>query len=578
MMPDPRIKILSEELINKIAAGEVVERPASVVKELVENSIDAAACQIKIEIQGAGQKLIRVSDNGQGMNKEEIALSVERHSTSKINKLDDLFNIQSLGFRGEALPSIASVSRLEIRSRVKGEDAGMEAGSRMLVEGGKIAKTEVIGCSPGTSITIKDLFFNTPARKKFLKSPITEMGHIGDIVSKYAMAYPSISFELISDGKPMLHSSGSGNLRDAVMSVYGVDLLKGLVKLDSNEKIKISGLTSLPTLSRIDRNAEIFYVNGRYVRNFLLNRALEEAYRTLIPNNRYPVAILFIEIDPKLVDVNVHPTKREVKFVRTQEVMDAIRSSIKDTFLNLKGYQITRGSAGEDQDISVSVGEHQNIRASDTLIPFPRADRTLIPVAEDLLEVAAVQPLLPIYQLKETYIICTDGDELVIIDQHAAHERVIFDQICKQEIANNKQSILIPENLELDPKEIAALHENLESLRELGFDLEEFGNNTYIIRSVPSVASKASPKPLLIDILSELQSLGKSARLEIKQENIRKMIACKSAIKAGDKLSPPEMNQLIRDLYTTENPHTCPHGRPTMVRIAEEDLRRRFHR
>ena len=578
MKRESSIKILPEDLINKIAAGEVVERPASVVKELVENAIDAGAEKIRVEVQDAGRKMIRVSDDGRGMNKDEVRLALERHSTSKISVADDLFNIRTLGFRGEALPSIASVSRLEIRSRVKGEEAGTEAGSQLKIEGKKAGKVEAIGCPAGTSVSVKDLFFNTPARKKFLKSPMTEMGHIGHIVSKYAIANPRIAFELISDGKPLLSSPGSGKLIDAVMSVYGLDLARELIELNSDRQSrpKVSGFISRPTLSRIDRDYETFYVNRRYIRNFLLNRALEDAYRTLIPNHRYPVAVLFIEIDPKHIDVNVHPTKREIKFARTQEVMDAVSSAVKASLEN----QNIRVSEQEDQSIRTS--EEQREKQSwkpemaEVLFSAPSPQS---PVPGDIeLEVSAVQPLIPLYQHKETYIICTDGEDLVLIDQHAAHERVIYDQLSGQKAAAPNQNLLIPERMEFEARAKTTIQENTEYLRSLGFDLEEFGNNSFIMRSVPAVAVKAAPRQLLADIISEIQDQGRSARLEIKQENIRKLIACHSAIKAGDKLTAQEMNQLIKDLYATENPLTCPHGRPTMVRLSEEELSRRFGR
>jgi DNA mismatch repair protein MutL len=553
-----RIQILPEDLINKIAAGEVVERPASVVKELLENSIDAGATRIRVEVQDAGRKLIRVSDNGQGMSKEEVRIAIQRHSTSKISSLDDLSNIQTLGFRGEALPSIASVSKMKLEPNPSGS---------------------------GITATVKELFWNTPVRKKFLKSPATEMGHIGNVVSKYAIANPEIAFELVSDGKPLLSSSGSGDLKDAVIAVYGIDLIKGLVETAFDFKSgRIYGLISRPTLSRIDKTYENFYVNKRFVRNFLLNRALEEAYRTLIPNHRYPIAILFIDIDPKQVDVNVHPTKREIKFVKTQEVMDAVTYSVRETLSKVsEGYQGTRVSVGEYQNTRISDKEWKPEMADVLFEPRPSSP---VPTQELELEVTAVQPLIPIYQLKQTYIVATDGEELALIDQHAAHERILYDQIRKQEMENpstelgtsRKQELLIPENIEFGPKEISVLQENIEYLNGLGFDLEEFGNNTYIVRAVPAAAVKTSVKGLLIDLVSELQTLGKSAQLEIKQENIRKLIACHSAIKAGDKLTAQEMNQLIRDLYSTENPLTCPHGRPTMMRISEEELNKRFGR
>ncbi|MEA3494027.1 MAG: DNA mismatch repair endonuclease MutL [Candidatus Margulisiibacteriota bacterium] len=556
----PRIQLLPEDLINKIAAGEVIERPASVVKELVENSIDAGATRITVDIQGAGGKMVRISDNGHGMTKEEVEISVQRHSTSKINSVDDLFNIQSLGFRGEAIPSIASVSKLNILSQSNG------SGTRLKLEGGKQTLLENAGAPQGTTITIKDLFFNTPARKKFMKSPATEMGHIGNIVSKYALANPNISFKLISDGKPLLTSPGSGNLKDAAVAVYGIDLVKGLVETEFQFRLgKVHGLISLPTLTRIDKNYETFFVNKRYVRNFLLNRALEEGYRTLIPGNRYPVAILFIDIDPKQIDVNVHPTKREVKFVKTNEVMQAISDAVRKALVK------------DDQNIGTSERDDQMIRVSEEP-NFLFNSAPFIPSQEIELEVSGIQPLFPIYQYKGTYIICTDGEELVLIDQHAAHERIIYDRLSKLKTENNKQTLLIPENVELAPKDKATLAANIDQLKDYGFEIEDFGNNTYIIRSVPAVSAKSAPKQLLIDLVSDLGNLGKATQLEIKKENIRKLIACHSAIKAGDKLTAEEMNQLIRDLYTTETPLTCPHGRPTMVKIGKEELKKRFGR
>lgn len=533
------IKILPEELINKIAAGEVVERPASVVKELVENSIDAGATQITVEIQDAGKKLIRVSDNGSGMTDNEITLALQRHSTSKISSDEDLFNIKTLGFRGEALPSIAGVSKMKIEANPSGA---------------------------GITAEVKTLFYNTPARKKFLKSNTTEIGHIGEIVSKYTLAYPGIAFKFIADEKLLLASAGSGKLTDAVLAVYGAEVAKGLTEVESRfPSGRIFGLASRPTFTRIDKNYETFFVNGRYVKNFLLNRALEEAYRTLIPGNRYPIAILFIEIDRALVDVNVHPTKREVKFQRTQEVMNAVTEAVR--------MALSLGMG--DQKVRLSDGEEQIIRISKKTEWEPGMTEAFFPLE---LKVDAVQPLIPFYQLKETYIIATDGEELVIIDQHAAHERILYDQLSRESRVTRLQSLLMPETIELTPSEAAVLMDNLDYVQGLGFEIEEFGSNGFILRAVPAVVSKAPVKQLIIDIIAELAELGKSVQIEVKQEALRKLVACHGAIKAGDKLSQAEMNQLIRDLYTTQNPLTCPHGRPTQVRLPGAELAKRFGR
>ncbi|MFH1541527.1 MAG: DNA mismatch repair endonuclease MutL [bacterium] len=543
------IQILSEDLVNKIAAGEVVERPASVVKELVENAIDAEATQIKIEIQQAGSKLIRVSDNGKGMTEEEIKLAVQRHATSKITSLDDLFNIQSLGFRGEALPSIASVSRFLLERNPSGK---------------------------GVTATVKDLFHNTPARKKFMKSPGTEMGHLGDVISKYAMAYPAIAFELVSDGKPMLTSPGTGQLKDAVMAVYGLDLVKGLIEVDSDN---VKGLVSLPTLSRIDRSYITFYVNGRYVKDFLLNRALQEAYRTLIPGNRFPVGIIFVSVNPKQVDVNVHPTKKEVKFVKTNEVMARVTEAVRNSLANVTDIrsvvngvdvsaEVRGGTWGQEFSAPHQTSHFQTHILTPTPLHFP----------QDLeIQIDSVQPLFPIYQHKSTYIVATDGEDLVLIDQHAAQERIIYDRLSTKRTENCEQLLLTPETVELGPKEFAALKDQLGYLKEIGFDVEEFGGKSLLVRSLPA-GVETSAKNLLTDLASDLQGAGKTIQLEVKQETIRKSIACKAAIKSGDKLSQQEMNELIKNLFATENPLTCPHGRPVMFRITEEEIKKRVAR
>ena len=539
------IKVLPEDLINKIAAGEVIERPASVVKELVENSIDAGATRIVIEIQAAGKKLMRVSDNGSGMKPDEIELALQRHSTSKLSTLDDLFNIKTLGFRGEALPSIASVSKMKIEPNPAGA---------------------------GLSVTVKDLFHNTPARKKFLKADSTETGHIGDIIAKYVLANPQIAFRFTADGKPLISSPGSGRLADAVLAIYGPELAKELVAVEREfAGGRVRGLTSRPTISRLDKNYETFFVNGRYVRNFLLNRALEEGYRTLIPSARYPVAILFIEIDPARVDVNVHPTKREVKFVNNQEVMEGLREGVREALSKA-------GSVGQEAGLEVGQGwEGGGIASADQLpmTDFLTSIPTQLPAT---LTEPSVSGLTPIYQFKDTYIIATDGEEVVLIDQHAAHERVLYDLLCRESRVCESQTLLVPETIDLNAGEAAVLADNLEYLRTLGFDLELFGQNSYLLRAVPALSSKVAARQLLLDILADLQAAGKSPQIEIRRENLRKYVACHSAIKAGDKLTGVEMGRLIKDLLATQNPLTCPHGRPTMIRLTEGELAKRFGR
>ncbi|MBI5700071.1 DNA mismatch repair endonuclease MutL [Candidatus Saganbacteria bacterium] len=528
----PKIQILPNDLIDKIAAGEVVERPASVVKELVENSIDAGSRHISIEVKGAGKKLIQVADDGQGMAEDEIQLALLRHSTSKISSLDDLFNIRTLGFRGEALPSIASVSKMKIERNSSGR---------------------------GVTVTVADLFQNIPARLKFLKSDITEVGHITDLVSRFILSHPEIAFKLMIDDREIFSSPGSGKLEDAALTVYGLDLTKNLLPV-KNEMV--TGLVSRPNISRVDRNMESFFVNGRYVKNFLLGRAVEDAYRTLIPSSRYPVAVIFLSVPPAEVDVNVHPTKREVKFLKTQQVTGAVYQAVKQALANaleVKGYQSSGVSEREDQEIRISEG----------------TERKAEQYEEVELVVSEVQPLIPVQQFKDTYIITTDGVDLILVDQHAAHERILFDRLQSRPAGEtHSQSLLIPENIKFTREEALHLKNQLSFLSGLGFEIEEFGGNSFLIRSVPQVLTKVAPREVLSDILAELSD----KTLEDKQAAILKLMACHAAVKAGDRLSSDEMNGLLRDLYKTANPLTCPHGRPTMVKLTVAELEKMFGR
>ncbi|MFA4906298.1 MAG: DNA mismatch repair endonuclease MutL [Candidatus Margulisiibacteriota bacterium] len=522
----PKIQILPNDLIDKIAAGEVVERPASVVKELAENSIDAGARHVAIEIEGAGKNLIQVVDDGQGMSEDEITLALKRHSTSKISSLDDLFNIQTLGFRGEALPSIGSVSKMKIERNASGR---------------------------GLTIKVADLFRNIPARLKFLKSDATEIGHITDLVSRLILSHPEIGFKLTIDGREIFSSPGSGKLLDAALSVYGLEITQALLPVEVE---MVEGLVSRPNISRVDRNMESFFVNGRYVKNFLLGRAVEDAYRTLIPSNRYPVAVLFLTVPPAEVDVNVHPTKREVKFLKTQQVTGAVYQAVKQALS--KALEVP-------EVIGVSEREEQKIRIA--VEPERLTELELV--------VSEVQPLIPVQQFKDTYIITTDGVDLVLVDQHAAHERILFDRLQSRPAGEkHSQSLLIPENIEFTRQEALQLKSNLSFLSGLGFEIEEFGGNSFIIRSVPQVLTKVSPREVLSDILAELTN----KTIEDKQTAILKLMACHAAVKAGDRLTSEEMNNLLRDLYKTNNPLTCPHGRPTMVKLTTADLEKMFGR
>ncbi|MBI5701265.1 DNA mismatch repair endonuclease MutL [Candidatus Saganbacteria bacterium] len=542
-MDKSKIKILPPDLVNKIAAGEVVERPASVVKELVENSIDAKATHITIEIQDAGKKFICVTDDGIGMAQDEIKLALERHSTSKISSLDDLFNLKSLGFRGEALPSIHSVSNMTIEQNPSGH---------------------------GLAMKVKDLFHNIPVRLKFLKSNYTELGHIQNLVTRFILSNPEISFKLVVDGKEVLMSAGNGKLFDAIYSVYGLDIAKDLIEVKSDN---VSGYVSKPTISRIDRGYESFFVNNRSINNFLLSRALEDAYRTLIPSNRYPIAVLFINIKPNEVDVNVHPSKREVKFLNNKIVMGQVREAVSAAMGKMR--------VGEGPEASMDIGLGSLDRIEQDQFPMTNNQTGIITLTPTPLtmEVTGISPLIPLYQLIDTYIIiCTDGVDLVLIDQHAAHERVLFDQLTNRGKASSFQSLLIPETLGFNHLDSIIVEENLETIKEMGFDIEIFGKDSFILRSVPSFISLESPKEIFTDLISEFKDKEYKNQPEKRKERMNKYLACRGAVKAGDKLEIGEIQGLIRDLYLTSNPLTCPHGRPTMVRLTKENFEKMFGR
>ncbi|OGC06552.1 hypothetical protein A2526_02265 [candidate division WOR-1 bacterium RIFOXYD2_FULL_36_8] len=549
-----KIQILSSDLINKIAAGEVIERPSSVVKELIENSIDAGATKIEIEIQEFGKKLIRVTDNGAGMTEKEIELALQRHSTSKISSSDDLFNIKTLGFRGEALPSIDSVSHFAIEQNPNGK---------------------------GLTAIVKDLFYNTPVRLKFLKSKYTEMNHIQTVVSNFILGNPSVSFKLISDGKELLSSIGNGKLLDAIYTVFGLSIAQELlaVYLSHAESFGVNGYVSKPTISRLDRNFEVFFVNGRIVKNFTISKALENAYSNLIPGNRYPIAVLFMTLPLNEVDVNVHPTKREVKFLKTKEVSDKVNLAVQkalscypvtttDHRLQTTGY----GLQATDYGLQTLQGDGWRPKIADMLFDVQSGNPEFV--------VSDIQMLIPLYQHLNTYLICTDGEELVILDQHAAHERILFDNLNKIHEGETvvSQDLLIPETYEFNALDASVFEENLGILKQLGFQIECFGKNTYIIRSIPAVLSNINSKELFTDLISEFKTGEHKTQPEKQRDRLNKIMACRGAIKAGDKLNQEEINRLIKDLYKTENPLTCPHGRPTIVRITKDDLEKMFGR
>jgi DNA mismatch repair protein MutL len=585
-VPSPqRVQLLDPHTINQIAAGEVVERPASVVKELVENALDAGSTRLEIELEATGRRKIRISDNGIGMNEADVRACLLRHATSKIRAAEDLLRVSSLGFRGEAIPSIASVSRFTLSSAT-------EDGARFVVrlEGGQ-TQSETWEAGPkGTEITVEDLFFNVPARLKFLKSDGTELGAILDFISKYAMAYPHVAFSVIHDGQVQIQTTGSGDLFTAVAEVWGRETAGAMVETATEgPRFRLDGFISPPHLTRPTRAYQYVFVNGRPVRTRTLTAALDQAYRDLTPEKRYPMVVLRFDIDPDLVDVNVSPTKSEVKFQYEGMVFDAVRTAVRGALLEagmmpdaahilqanqaIQNPNFTLPQVLTGVGLSSEVGSFLQSQADEDPFVFV-SQPSKTPFAELL------NGLKVIGQAMNTFILAETARGLVIIDQHVAHERVIYEYLCgvKGKHAIERQPLLVPATLELDRSAAVLLREQLDEVNAVGFDLEEFGGESFLLRGAPAALRGKDPLRVLRDLVDELVATGGGKKPVPTREQIWIMSSCKMAVKAGDPLSLAEMEKLIVDLAATENPYLCPHGRPITVTLAKEDLLKKFYR
>jgi len=553
------IKVLATEVVSKIAAGEVVERPASVVKELIENSLDAGATQIAVEAQGGGVELIKVSDNGAGIPASELELAFHRYATSKIGNLDDLEKISSLGFRGEALPSIASVAEVEILTQTSSDPIG----SYMYLRKGAVVRRESRARPQGTTVTVRRLFRYFPARLKFLKSTNTENSHIAHLVSQYALAFPEVKFSLVLDKRPSLRTTGNGDLREVVNEIYGSEVAQRMLKVEQKDSLaKVSGLTSPPSLARSNRNYLSFFVNRRWVRSPLLTRATEEAYRGLLMDGQHPIAVINISLPPQELDVNIHPAKAQIKFCHEQAVFSSVQKAIVEALAR------TPIASSKAVPFSVSSGQWQSPRMiMDNEPAFVVAQ---LPTME--------LPVLRVLgQLANTYIIAEGPNGLYLIDQHAAHERILYDRILAQWAQKEVevQGLLQPITIEFSPREEETLRANKEFLAEFGFAIESFGNRSYLIRAIPALEARAN----IIEIISALlDSLASKESLNPWEEKIAQSLACHGAIRAGQQLSNEEMRELIKQLEQTKQPRACPHGRPTMIHLSSHQLEKEFGR
>jgi DNA mismatch repair protein MutL len=592
------IHILPGHVVAQIAAGEVVERPSSAVKELIENCIDAGATEIRVAIDGDGRKRMRVSDNGAGIAQAEVALALTRHATSKLETVADLETVQTLGFRGEALASIASVSVTTLTTRHRDEDVG----TTVRVEGGEVQHKRAVAATPGTTITVENLFFNTPARLKFLKSETTEKRLIAGVVTRYAMAYPHIRFVLEQDGRETFRSPGNGDLRSVMAAALGLDQVGEMLPVaDSQHGIHVQGFTSAPSLHRGDRTRITLFVNGRHIQDSSLSFAVVQAYHTLLMTGRYPVAVLMITLPPGEVDVNVHPTKAEVRFRDGDRVFSAVQRAVRSAVVDAAvppGFSTMPPSArptlferpAAPASVQPGLGLHLEApgqparRQSESsnaasLRPAPALDAD-IPEGPEAPQRPRTLPLLRVVgQIGASYIVAEGPAGMYLIDQHAAHERILYEQFMAAQAAQAPaaQYTLDAEAIALAVDEARLLEDNLPLLATLGFDIEGFGPNTFRVRALPALLAQQEPAAVLREILSDLHAARAPGQETIEQRLIVRV--CKqAAVKAGQILSVEQMQGLIRQLERCESPLTCPHGRPTLIHMSSDTLAREFGR
>ncbi|MBA4387885.1 MAG: DNA mismatch repair protein MutL [Verrucomicrobia bacterium] len=602
MSSKANIRVLPVHVANKIAAGEVVDRPASIVKELVENAIDAGATQVDVEITAGGRKLVAVSDNGAGMNRDDAILSVERHATSKIHDVDDIEHISTLGFRGEALAAIASVSRFRLVTCSAGETVGTE----ILIVGGKMHDVRDTGTPKGTSIEVRDIFFNVPARRKFLRTYETELSHVRDEFIIQALAHCTVGMTLKVDGRKTYTLAANSELPDRLRDLFGTSYRKSLREVGHKSgEVGVSGLVSIPVATRSDRNEQYVFVNGRPTSAPLISHAIREGYRSLIPGDRFPSVFLFIELDSSLVDVNVHPTKKEVRFRHPGDVRDAVIAALRKALVT-KSEDLVRFSGKEQPDVPAATVATETQLVIENLPPtrvfnYPRmalpaaggsrapGGGPQAPQAQPAGSEAQPQQgkqnapwswCRVLGQIGSLYVLMETEDGLVVMDPHAAHERVLFEKYLHNFVTGRMetQTLLMPETVELMPRDAVRVRKNLDLLKKMGFGISEFGTDTFVVDALPSCFAGAAPSSLLNEAAHNLEEAGARGGKERSREEAIAQAACKSAVKARDKLSLDEIERLVVELGKAEMPYTCPHGRPTVVFMSFSEINRKFGR
>lgn len=637
-----KIRVLPDNLANQIAAGEVVERPASVVKELVENSIDAGANRIQIDIELGGRRLMQIADNGEGMSRDDAILAFERHATSKIRTAEDLGSIATLGFRGEALASIASVAKVELLTKIEAD----EAATRVVIEGGRLLDVKDAARDTGTTITVRDLFFNTPARRKFMRSEATENYHLTSIVTHYALAHPEIAFTLTNNGREVLLVSPAKDLRERAFQVFGGGLLDSLLPVEGGREYvaRVSGFISAPRERRTTRDGQYFFVNNRFVRDKTIAGGLLEGYRSVLPHGVYPVAFLFLEMPLEEIDVNVHPAKTEVRFRRGEAVKDVIAEAVRTTLAKAgitgdvtpERFVEERPWTPPPREVAVPEEpeleqsriefetvplESQAAAASAEAIPEPSlrlvepvtlerfdveptiefVDEVVVPKERQTptgyaelppvdsaaklpksVEVAdiAASRIQPLGQLHESFIIAVDDEGLLLIDQHVAHERILFDKYRQSETDRGieSQNLLLPETIDLSPAQSEAFSLIEDDLESLGFGTMRLSGRTIAIKSIPTDLPPTEARNLFAEILDTIEAEKKGGAKSTFRDDIAASLACKAAVKINMKLTPEKMRWMIDRLLITTSPTTCPHGRPVILRLSMKDIERGFHR
>ncbi len=579
-----KITVLDQATINKIAAGEVVERPASVVKELVENAIDAKATAITVEIKEGGISFLRVTDNGIGISKEDVPMAFLRHATSKIKSALDLVSIGSLGFRGEALSSICSVAQVELLTKTKDDFIG----TRYVIEGGEEKILEEVGCPSGTTFLVHNLFYNTPARKKFLKSAVTEGGHINEWMERLALSRPDISFKYINNGKTILHTTGNKEIKEIIYYIYGKEIASAVIPIQTsadNHGIQLTGYIGKPLIAKGNRSNEIYFINGRYVKCHIISRAIEDAYQSYMMGHKYPFTVLHLTVPQEFIDINVHPTKMELRFLDNEMMYHVVYETIRNTLsgksmivpvsLPKKPFELKQ----KEQNIPI-LQEQKTTYQTKKQVFLPAAKQDVVTLPLDLLSKENKVEFRLIGQLFATYWLIEMGEQLFMIDQHAAHEKVLFERMMakleqKEEIIT--QNVLPPMILSLTLKEADCLKRNLSIFEKIGFVLEDFGGLEYKVTAVPADFVTVDAKELLLEILDTLLEDREFKSADILLEKVASL-SCKAAVKGNHCMSEAEAKQLISDMLTLENPYHCPHGRQTTISISKQELERKFKR